>query len=99
MRKLADENKHVNLFEEEERILASRDLAEMKRLREEEFIKDKNMDFSSRFLGNYNEKRNMPWYSKKKGEERQVPTNKYYKHLDDVIEGAKSDSKVTKDFI
>ena len=26
------------------------------------------MDYSTRFLGGYNHKSNMPWYSKKKGE-------------------------------
>ena len=67
MKKLANEHKHVNLFEEEERILINKEVADAKRLKEEEFLKDKNMDYSSRFLGTYNEERNMPWYSKKKG--------------------------------
>jgi hypothetical protein len=42
-------------------------MEELKRLKEEEFLRDKNMDFSTRFLGSYAEKKNMPWYSKKKG--------------------------------
>jgi len=55
MKKLANEHKHVNLFEEEERILINKEVADAKRLKEEEFLKDKNMDYSSRFLGTYNE--------------------------------------------
>ena len=45
----------------------NREVAELKRLREEDFLKDKNMDYSSKFLGTYNDQRKMPWYSKKKG--------------------------------
>lgn len=56
------------------------------------------MDYSSRFLGTYNDERSMPWYSKKKGTV-QKKKNKYYKSLDEVIQGVKSDSRVTKEFI
>jgi hypothetical protein len=96
MRKIADQEKNINLFEEEERILMNRELADVKRLKEEEFLKDKNMDFSSKFLGTYTEERNMPWYSKKKGAVQEKRRNRHYRALDDVIEGAKSDSRVTK---
>lgn len=41
---------------------------EIKRLREAEFLKDKNMDYSSKFMGIYAEGNKMsPWYSKEKG--------------------------------
>ena len=69
---------------------------ELKRLREEDFLKDKNMDYSSKFLGTYNDQRKMPWYSKKKGTQLQKPRNKYYKNLDEVIYGVKTDSRITK---
>lgn len=45
----------------------------------------------------------MPWYSRKKGEVVEQYQNKYnskyYKNIDDVIEGARSDSKITKEII
>lgn len=53
MRKIADEQKNINLFEEEERLLQNKEMSELKRLKEEEFLRDKNMDFSTRFLGSY----------------------------------------------
>jgi hypothetical protein len=67
MRKIADESKNINLFQEEERILTNREVEEQKRLKEEQFLKDKNMDYSSRFLGSYNDDKQKPWYSQKKG--------------------------------
>lgn len=62
-------------------------------------MKDKNMDFSSRFLGSYNDQKNMPWYSKKKGTTVEKARNRHFKDLDEVIYGVKSDSKVTKEVI
>ena len=66
MRRMNDGEKHVNLFEDEERLLQNKDMAELKRLKEEEFLKDKNVDYSTRFLGNFVNSL-CPWYSKKKG--------------------------------
>lgn len=57
------------------------------------------MDFSTRFLGSYAAQDKLPWYSRKKGAVTDKPKNKNYKHLDDVIYGVKSDSKVTKEVI
>jgi len=86
----------VNLFEEEERILLNKEVNEAKRMKEEEFLKDKNMDFSSRFLGTYNDEKHMPWYSKKKGVQSEKHKNRHFVDLDDVIYGTKTDSKITK---
>lgn len=66
MRRMNEGGKHINLFEEEERLLQNKDMAELKRLKEEEFLKGKNVDYSTRFLGSFVNSLN-PWYSKKKG--------------------------------
>lgn len=96
MKRLAEEDKHVNLFEEEEKILMNREAEEVKRLKEEEFLKDKNMDYSSRFLGSYNDSKNLPWYSKKKGDLPQKHRNKHFKKIDKVIYGTKTESNITR---
>lgn len=93
-----DGEKHINLFEEQERLLQNKDMAELKRLKEEEFLKGKNVDYSTRFLGSFVNSLS-PWYSKKKGTVQERPRNKHYKHLDDVIYGTKTDSRVTKEVI
>ena len=98
MRKMADEQKHINLFEQEERTLANREVEQLKRLKEDEFLRGKNMDYSTRFLGSYADQTKMPWYSKKKGVNAQKPANKYI-DLQDVIVVAKSDSKITKEMV
>jgi hypothetical protein len=57
------------------------------------------MDFSSRFLGTYNDQKQMPWYSKKKGFQPEKHKNRHFIDLDDVIYGAKTDSRITKEVI
>lgn len=57
------------------------------------------MDFSSRFLGNYNDEKRLPWYSKKKGLVPDKPRKKHFKDLDEVIYGVKTDSRITKEII
>lgn len=99
MRKLADESKPINLFEEEEKILMNREVSELKRLKEEEFLKDKNMDYSTRFLGSYTDEKHRPWYSQKKGTIIEKPRNRHFKELDEVIYGVKTESRVTKEVV
>lgn len=57
------------------------------------------MDFSSRFLGTYNDEKHLPWYSKKKGLALDKPRNRHFKDLDEVIYGVKTDSRITKEII
>lgn len=54
------------------------------------------MDFSSRFLGAYNDQKQIPWYSKKKGFQPEKHKNRHFIDLDDVIYGLKTDSKITR---
>lgn len=62
-----DKNKHINLFEKEQQIIENREIQEMKRLQEAEFLKGKDtMDLSSKFLGTYADDKTKPWYIKHK---------------------------------
>jgi hypothetical protein len=57
------------------------------------------MDYSSKFLGTYNDVNHQPWYVKTKGTAVNKRKNKHYIDLDDIIYGQKTDSKITKEVI
>ena len=74
----------------------NKEIVESKRLKEEEFFKEKNVDYSTRFFGTYGDESRQPWYIKKKGDNTQERKSKHFKPLDEVIYGLKTESKVTK---
>lgn len=64
LRRINEANKHINLFEHEQRILDNREQTEAKIMKEREFLKDKDFDMASKFLGAYNDEKMKPWYLK-----------------------------------
>jgi hypothetical protein len=54
------------------------------------------MDYSSKFLGTYNDQSMKPWYSKKKGAIEEKNHKRKDRHIEEVIPVVKTSSKVTK---
>lgn len=71
LERIDEEHRHVNLFEKEERLIENQEVLDGKILNEVEFMKDKPLDATSKFLGSYNVDKNKPWYLKTKRETEQ----------------------------
>lgn len=57
------------------------------------------MDFSSRFLGTYNDEKHLPWYSRKKGNQNDKQKSRHFLDIDDMIISAKTESNITREVI
>jgi hypothetical protein len=64
LRNIQESKKHINLFENEQKMIENREVLEAKILKEREFLKDKSFDMSSKFLGAYSDQQRQPWYLK-----------------------------------
>lgn len=66
-------------------------------MKEAEFLKDKNMDYSSKFLGTYADgSKKLPWYTREKGfvETKRKPTQ-----VEHLLSVKKSDSNTISEVI
>ena len=78
----AQSHGNFNLFEEEERVLQNQEGEELRKMKEQDFLKEKLSDYSSKFMGSFNDEKQLPWYSKKKGFVAQRPRGRHFKPLD-----------------
>ena len=98
-KRLAEENQHVNLFEHEQKILENREVLEYKKSKDAKFLKEKDLDYSSKFLGTFNDDSKIPWYAKTKNLKEKSNLRRQRFDMDDLVDKIREEKNRNKNRI